>query len=332
MARGSRSGRCCRAARCRMVYGPTAAAIAPWLLIPIVAVWGYVAGLTVCLGPWPSIAVLQWGIQLLIAVSVPSGPGAAALRAGLVLAGGLFQAVLVAASWAVQLGAKERAALGASYRALAVYASSLAAGKFAAPSPAAFPAGTALADANPLLPPTTRLIFVALLEEAERIRASLAALATQAADFNTSEGGELRALMGDAAAALTLVADALITPRSGRLSLIREIRKRLVHRSVPSATWRWAGEALLGQLRAVGRIVANLEAVRPRQLTDGATSAGATSAQPQALNQGHLYSIIISLRANLTTSSEAGRHALRLGLVAALAEAIAQAAGLYQGR
>jgi uncharacterized membrane protein YccC len=41
---------------------------------------------------------------------------------------------------------------------------------------------------------------------------------------------------------------------------------------------------------------------------------------------------VATLRANVTTSTEAGRHALRLAVIAALAEAIVQAMGLYQGR
>jgi len=43
-------------------------------------------------------------------------------------------------------------------------------------------------------------------------------------------------------------------------------------------------------------------------------------------------SAFATLRANLTTTTEAGRHALRLALVAALAEALAQGTGFYQGR
>src|SRR6202007_1165745 len=40
--------------------GTVTAASVPWLLVPIVAVWGYMTGLAVCLGPRWSVAVLQW--------------------------------------------------------------------------------------------------------------------------------------------------------------------------------------------------------------------------------------------------------------------------------
>jgi hypothetical protein len=82
---------------------------------------------------------------------------------------------------------------------LADYASDLAANKFRGPSPAAFPATGALADANPLLSSAIRLNFMDLLEEAERIRASLAALATHATDAKDCDGDELRILLDTAA-------------------------------------------------------------------------------------------------------------------------------------
>ena len=88
--------------------GATTAAAWPWMLVPVVAIWGFFTGLSACLGPAPNIAVLQWSIALLIAVGLPSGPREAAVRAGLVLAGGLLQSALVAASWALRPGATER--------------------------------------------------------------------------------------------------------------------------------------------------------------------------------------------------------------------------------
>ena len=108
--------------------GAVTAAISPWSLVPVIALWGYITGLAVSLGQRYSVAVLQWSIALLIAMGLPFGPYDAALRAGLVLAGGLLQAVLVAASWALSPGSSERAALVVSYRALATYASAVARG------------------------------------------------------------------------------------------------------------------------------------------------------------------------------------------------------------
>jgi uncharacterized membrane protein YccC len=308
--------------------GATLAALSPWALVPILAIWAYATGLAVCLGPRASVAVFQWSIALLIAVGLPTDYKDAAIRACLVLAGGFFQAALIVISWAVWPGSKERTSLAASYRSLADYASDLAANKFSGPSPAAFPAAGALADANPLLSSVVRLTFIDLLEQAERIRASLAALAVHGTDVKESEDGELRILLGTAAATLALMAQALTASRAGRVQLLRKVREALVHRSAPpTAAWRWAGEALLGQLRAVGRVIARLEAVRPQQLAQ----SGESVRLPEG-SAGGLGWMMSTLRANLTARSEAGRHAIRLAAIAVLAQAIAQALDLYQGR
>src|SRR5258706_371335 len=276
------------------VVGATTAALAPWLLVPVVGIWGYFTGLGVALGPRFGAAVLQWSIALLIAVGLPFGPAGAALRAGLVLAGGLLQAALVAASWTLRPGAHEQTALAASYRALATYASDLATGGSDPPPPTAFPAGTKLDDPNPLLPFALRLTLLNLLEQAERIRSSLAALAAHAE----------------------------------RAAQVGEVNEKINRLAVPAdVSWRWAGEALLGQLRGAAGIVANLESVAARPAAQGSATARSAGG-----SQGSVAAAIAQLRANVSTRSEAGRHAVRLAVIAVLAEVIVQATGLYQGR
>jgi uncharacterized membrane protein YccC len=305
--------------------GATTAASAPWLLVPIIALWAYVVGLSVCLGPAASVAALQWAVALLISVGLPMDPAEAALRAALVLAGGALQALLVAASWTFRPGKSERAALAASYRALARYASGVAAGTTSAPPPTAFPASSVLDDPNPLLPRPVRMTFIDLLEQAERVRASLAALATDA-DHEAMDAGEIRTLMTDAASTLNLIAQALGSPRADRDALVRELNARITALTVAAhVKWRWSGEALLGQLRAAGRMMAYLAASKQ-------TDAAAPAETAALRNQDVIASTLATMRANMTTTTEAGRHALRLAVVATLAEAIAQVTGLHQGR
>jgi hypothetical protein len=305
------------------LVGATTAAMAPWLLVPVVALWGYVAGLAICLGQRASVAVLQWSVALLIAVGLPFGASDAALRAALVLAGGGLQVALIAGAWTLRPGTRERKALAASYRALALYASGLAEGRPATPAPTAFPAHSALEDPNPLVPEPVRLTLVDLLEEADRIRASLAALATHAAEGGASEKAPVRHFAAEAAAALNLIAATLDAGQAGQLDL----NERIGALAVPAdAAWRWAGESLLGQLRAVARIVTNLEAA------PGTASHGTGIARSAGHGQGTAAAAFALLRANIGISSEAGRHALRLALIATLAEVVVQAAGLYQGR
>jgi uncharacterized membrane protein YccC len=295
--------------------GAATASAAPWLLVPIVALWAYVTGLSVSLGQRWSVVVLQCTVALLIAVGLPVDPAEAALRAVLVLAGGLLQALLVAASWTLRPGSRERTALAASYRALAAYASSLASGTSEAPPPAAFPAHAVLDDPNPFLASSQRRMFIDLLEEAERIRAALAALASVPHDARLS---------GDAARILGLVADALTAPRAERAGRVAQVNQEIAPLAVAGdAGWRWSGEALLGQLRAVGRILALLDAPPAKQQG---------SARGAMRTPGSGAAALALLRANVTTATEAGRHALRLALVATLAEALVQSLGLYQGR
>jgi uncharacterized membrane protein YccC len=306
--------------------GATTSTAAPWLLVPYVIILGYICGLTVCLGPRRSVAALQWAIALLVAVGLPLGPGAAGVRAGLVLAGGLFQGVLVAGSWVLRRGEAERETLASSYRALASYASGVAAGSSEPPPPIAFAAAAALEDPNPLVPASIQRVFLDLLEEAERIRASLAAMAAHTADASRGEAEQLRSLTADAAAALGLIAVALGARRGKRAERMSDLSGSAPMPFVAlDASWRWAAEALFGQLHAVVGLVGRLDAVA----TQAAPTAAARSAQPQSPGAT---AAVATLRANVNASSEAGRHALRLAVAAGLAELLAQATGLIDGR
>ena len=310
------------------VVGSVTAAYLPSALLPIVAIWAYITGLAVSLGQRASTAVLQWSVALLIAVGTPSSVSEAALRAGLVLMGGLLQAAFVTTSWAFHVGSTERAALARSYRALAAYASGLANGKTEPPPPVEFPAGTALEDANPLLASAMRLALLDLLEEAERLRASLAALAAVAGEDGAGEPGGVRALIADTANVLDLIAKAILARSKERMPLLDALRESLSRPTTgKEAAWHWAEEALLGQLRAVERILANLDVVGRRRPAYNAATERTLGRRP-----GNLGAVIDTLWANVSMTSEAGRHALRLAVTAALAEAMVQAVGLYQGR
>ncbi|MEV5011948.1 FUSC family protein [Streptomyces sp. NPDC055692] len=307
------------------VGGATAAA-APWVLVLVIIVWGYVAGLAVCLGPRLSVAVIQWAVALLIAVGIPVGPAQAALRAGLVLAGGLFQGVLVTVSWALQRGDPERAALAASYRSLAAYASELAAGRAGPPPPVAFPAAVRLGDPNPLLPQVMRLDHFDLLELAERIRASLAALGEHTAGDSCQAASRFAA---DACRVLEAIGDALGAGRADRAGRVTELDRLVTRLQAPAGTdWHWVAEALLGQLRAVTGILVRLDAVPARGGPAGDVPSTLVGPAPQEGIEWNAR----TLRANLTPVGETGRHAVRLAAVAGLAEVIVQAAGLPEGR
>lgn len=70
------------------------AAAEPMLLVPVIALFAYVAGIVTAFSDRVAVAALQWPLALLMATVLPESPDHAAVRAGFVLAGGLFQAAL----------------------------------------------------------------------------------------------------------------------------------------------------------------------------------------------------------------------------------------------
>jgi hypothetical protein len=193
--------------------GATAAWSQPWLLVPIVLVWAYVSGLLAALGPTVVAVVLQWPVALLIASALPLPPGHAAVRAALVLAGGLWQCLLVITSWTVNRGSAERTAVASSYRALAGYAAGLTAGHLGPPSPTQLAATSVLADPNPLMRSAAREDLLDLAEEADRIRSTLTALAISRAGEDVGPAG--RGVLDGAASVLAGLA-ASIEARTGQ--------------------------------------------------------------------------------------------------------------------
>ena len=314
--------------------GGTVAYAQPWALVPVIMLWGYVAGLTVCLGQRRSAVAALWPVALLIAVGTPLDPAHAATRAGLVLAGTAIQGIVVALSWAARRGDHERAALEASFRHLADYAWQVADGRNQAPAPVAFPAAARLADPNPLLARSTRRAYAQLLEHAEQVRAALAAVAVHGADDPAA-----RRLAADAARALDAVADTMTNHPHPAANHRMTAHRLPYHRHNPAAEipdltslspllpaadsgWRWAADALLAHLGAVTDLLAHLDSV-PR---------GPLDAEKFLADDESFPAVRRALRANLTPVSETGRHALRLALTAGVAETLVRMTGLYEGR
>ncbi len=312
---------CATAGMALSTFAGATAAREPWLLVPVVFAWAYAVGLLAALGPTVIAVTLQWPVALLIASALPLSPRDAALRAGLVLAGGLWQCLLVVTSWTVNRGSAERSALAATYTGLSHYADALAAGLLGPPSPSQLPAGRVLADPNPLMRTAARQHMTDLADEADRIRSTLTAL-------SMGEGGkepepDVRVLLRTAARALAELAAGLegrAGQRDGHLATARAELDAVTTSS--STTWRWAGEALLGQLRSASRILDRLNDAKPAARRDAA---------PQPILLAWRMDPLVTLRASIGTSSESGRHALRLAVVATVAEVIVHAADLSHG-
>jgi uncharacterized membrane protein YccC len=338
--------------------GATTSASAPWVLVPVIAVWCYVAGVCSALGPAAIAVSLQWPVAVLIASAIPLDPAQAGVRAALVLAGGLWQGALVVSSWAFSRGSAERTAMAESYATLSRYAAELAAGHGEPPPPAALPGTDALRDPNPLLRSAARQHLLDLMEEAERIRTTLAGVAGGiveagsggggAADSggegsgggrsgdegsgggrseHEGSGGGRGAALEAASRTLGEIAEALRGRPSQRGQHLDWAREWLSP-DAPAGGWssNWAAEALNGQLRSAIRIAERLNDAEPSRRPG--PGAGAV---PRPTVRLPAQDLLVTLRASLGPSTEAGRHALRLAVVAGLGEVIVQAAGLPHG-
>ena len=310
--------------------GGVAAHTSGWLLFPAVLIFSYLAGLMAALGQRFLVVGLQWAIQLVIASAIPLPPREAAIRALLVLAGGLWQGALVVVSWAFTRGNQERASLAAAYRALGQYAAEVCrqpASSDPSPPPPAF-GSDAVDDPNPLLRAQERYRFLLLLEQAERIRASLAAVASYGPDCTVLE---------PVAEVLGGLADALEARRAYR-ERAEALLERLSAIQLPrDAPWRWAAAGLLGEIRGAVRILRRLDQRDAEPSADPIPGPGqhpgpGMAVRPRlAMWHSSVTAARLALRDNAGTSTEVGRHALRLAVVAAIGEIVAQASGLPHG-
>jgi len=307
--------------------GAATAAGSPWSLVPVIMVWAYVAGVCAALGPSATAVSLQWPVAVLIGSAIPLSPAQAAMRGGLVLAGGLWQGALVISSWAFSRDSAERTAMAESYAALSRYAADLAGGRTGPPSPDTLPGATALGDPNPLMRSASRQHLVDLMEEAERIRTTLTVLGaagTGSGPDGPGTGGpgpDRRALLSASSRSLGEIAEALSSRPSRRGGHLDLARQDIGADLAADHPWNWARESLDGQLRSATRTTERLNDAEP-------VRSGPAPRPPLRLPARDL---LITLRASLGTSSEAGRHALRLAAVVGVAEVIAQAAALPHG-
>ena len=284
-------------------------------LIVIAAFWAFGGGLLVAIGRGASFVGLQSIVALVIAAGYPSDLADASERALLVFSGGAVQTLLVVMIWPLRRYTAERRSLAAVYRSLAAYASTIPTRQAIPPEPHTL-AGTVspLADPQPFAPSDRIFIFQTLLDEAERIRASLAALAVRYLRRRGPDQAGETALAELASQALAEIAAALAQEREPR--------------EPPGFPEAPAGgilfDPLLGQIRAAWRTAGMLMLV-DRPLAPRREPIARPRRWPAIRNA------IVTLRANLTTRSTAWRHTLRLTAALTLGAAGAAGFGLQRG-
>ncbi len=323
-----------------------------WSAIAVVAVWGFVSGLLAVLGQQTSVVGLLSVMALLLVAEFPATPAQAAVRAGLVLAGGLFQAVLVVALWPLRGFRAERRVLATAYRSVAGYAAAIPDGGLVLPDADTVPAARAtLADPQPFSRSGETLVYRGMLDVAERSRTELAALARTRQRLDTIGATDAVAALDDlvvtVAATLAVVAaglDASATGPNGantaqpapELATARTRARGAVARLAALAEREAPGQpgaavlgeavqgaqALLGQLRALIRL-----ALEPSGVDE---STIAPSDAPR-WRIGGVEDVLSTLRANLTLRSAACRHAIRLAIALAIGTAIYRLVPLDRG-
>ncbi len=297
------------------------------LSLLLIAVFSFTSGMLMALGP----VVAQIGIAgtaVAIVLNRFELPPASALGIGaVVVAAGLFQALLAIAGWPVHRHAPERAVLSSVYEALAQRTRS--------PHPKMMTpgAGVKLDAARATITgfghghgPSMQS-YRGLLDEAERIRLEVIALAYCLERFErverTTQADAVHALLLAAGRVLDSVAESL---RKGKvfddsvMGPVVESVERLrdiIGDHPDSPTGRFASlhaRALAGQLRACARMVTP-GAVEGR-ITEKPVTVGGIRVAVQAPFD--------TLRANLRLDSAIFRHAIRLAVLVTATDGLAR--------
>lgn len=302
----------------------------PALAVLVAGGWALVAGMMIALSVSASELGVLSLVLLLIYSAVPQDPGHAALFGAYAFAGGLLQAMLSLALWPLQRYRPERRALADLYQELAHAAVSAPGQADDAPAAtdASIQAQISLATLD-----SDRSIqserFRFLLSQAERIRLALLALRRLRARLlrESPAGSELKTLNDFLTACSRTLASVATALEDGSSALpppaheLEPLVERLDAASLPTALTsllrdlRFQMVALAGQLRAA------------QDLAVSSTPAGAAaferieSSKPWRLR---LNGTLATLRANLNLQSAACRHAIRLAVCIAVADAFAR--------
>jgi len=236
----------------------------------------------------------------------------------------------------------ERRALSAVYRGLAAYGRTVAQGIMDMPDAQKIAAARkALADPQPFAKRGDIAVFQSLLDGAERIRASLAIIASERAVAIGEHDEATLSGLGDVAAATAKladeIADALSAARAPSAALEDWRRADEAAERAEHLSGRFAAHvgdetrALFGQLRSAWRIAgypAGDAGLAPGELGEigGPSEAGES---PRVFVQ--FQDAMHTLRASLPLSSPFGRHALRLAITLALATALYRGFAIDRG-
>ena len=235
----------------------------PALNIALLAGWTLIFGVVASIGRAATVVAVNACVAFVLFSNPPYDVANPGFHAVMVFAGGALQMVLLVLVWPLGHFRAERAALATAYAALSEYAAGLRAADLGLPDTQSVAAvGAALADPQPFGARAEIAAYQALADEAERLRATLAALATEQHLLDdvglTAAGAAVRAVARAAGPLLDAVAAALAggrdpAPRDEQMHALDAAVLELERIASPSAPCVADARALAGQLRAALR-------------------------------------------------------------------------------
>ena len=289
--------------------------------VALLALWTLAFGIVAALGRSATVVAINACVAFVIFSNPPYDGANPGLQALMVFAGAVLQMVLLVLVWPLSRFGTERAALAAAYAALAHYASGLRADDLGLPeTQSAAAVSAALADPQPFGGRAEIAAYQALADEADRLRGTLAALATEqhlVAEVGlTREAEAVRAVGHAAAPLLEEIASAVAAGRvaerlPGQTHVLDEAIREL-ERLVPQrAPYVEDARALAGQVRAGLRSAT------------AAASGGLAVDEPPVrvgiVDVAKLRGMANRLWANVSWDSIYARHAIRLTVALTIA-------------
>jgi uncharacterized membrane protein YccC len=290
--------------------------------IALLAVWTLVFGIVASLGRSATVVAVNSCVAYVLFSNPPYDTANPGFHALMLFAGGALQMLLLVLVWPLSRLASERAALAAAYAALAQYANGLRADDLGLPDTQSVTAvSAALADPHPFGGRAEIAAYQALANEAERLRGTLAALATEQHLLNevglTAAGSAVRKAGHAAGALLDEIAAAVAAgrepapPEADRRALddaVAELQRAFSE----SAPYVADARALTGQVRAALRCAA--------AVSNGGLAVAEEPRRAAAWpDLGKLRGMADRLLANCSWSSSYARHAIRLTVTVTIA-------------
>jgi uncharacterized membrane protein YccC len=312
----------------------------PIWMVMAAAMWGFGGALLVALGSDAGRVGVTSIILLVVTSATPKPIGEAASAALLIFSGGLLQLLMAVAAWPLQRYRPERTALALVYDEIG------RAARERPPTTEPPPVTTALTDLHLMLYGIRRRERLAiqslrvLTELAERIRLDVLALAGLREQLPQGDlRPRTRELMEMSADAIVDIADALRneTTPARAFPILAEFDTKLaalepsqqVAGTAVQDDFLFLGEVLIARLRSLGGALR--AATRNAALAGGQGEVRALQADAELPTTLRTEGVRATLRANLTFSSIAFRHAVRCGLCVALATAIGYGFGVSHG-